>query len=387
MSWETERRTLSPHHADASHPIIIGYAHNVKSGKAERAIRDGANVVIWSFLHFHSSETDPAEEEDETSPPQKGRIRTDLDLDEIRTLRHKYTHVLHLAAFGGWNGPHPPASFTGQEWCDIFMEFNAAHGYLFDGIDLDYEGHDDRNAPTASFSWTTLDIMADLSTHAKKRYGMTVSMAPAESYLDATASANSPDTVFSLRLDLPPRAWTSSSHASDEDRKLIPSVGFSHAGRQCYAYVLAKAGMETFDWVSIQLYEAYSPFAHELSRRNVDPVDALMGRVDGLTGGYFVRDIPEVASSEYEVKIPLSKLVFGVANRWADGLKFCRVDAASLRSAYQSTVARFGRGFLGVMFWTIEEEGNGPDSRFTLQLSRAFETEFDRSDQSTLQEL
>ena len=32
--------------------IIIGYAHNAKSGKAEQAILDGINVIIWSFVHL-----------------------------------------------------------------------------------------------------------------------------------------------------------------------------------------------------------------------------------------------------------------------------------------------------------------------------------------------
>ncbi|KAL7518603.1 hypothetical protein ACHAWX_003417 [Stephanocyclus meneghinianus] len=393
ITWNTERRTLPSRHVNTSTPILIGYAHNVQSGKAEQAIRDGANVIIWSFLHFQSSETEHAPEEDDEGtsssqrPQHKGVIQTDLDLNKIRTLRNKYKHVIHLAAFGGWNGPHPPTSFTGREWCDAFVEFNRLHGYPFDGIDLDYEGHDDLHSPTAAFTSDTLNILADLSTHAKRNYGMIVSMAPAESYLDATASEDGPDAAFSLRLDLAPRAWTSSVHASEEDRALIEAAGFSHAGRQCYAYVLAKAGVETFDWVSIQLYEAYSPLAHELARRKIDPVHALMERVNRLTSGYVVRDIPGLASSEYEVKVPLSKLVLGVANRWADGLKFCKVDATWLRSAYQSTVAEYGEGFLGIMFWTIEEEGSDPDSRFTLQLSRAFETENDRSEDSSSQEL
>ena len=121
--------------------------------------------------------------------------------------------------------------------------------------------------------------MADFSIRANLKYGMIVSMAPAESYLDAMVEEGSIDATFSLRLDLPPRAWTSSKHTSDDDRKLIESVGFSHAGQQCYAYVLAKAGIVIFDWKSIQLYEAYSPFAHDLSR-NVNPVRALQVRID-----------------------------------------------------------------------------------------------------------
>jgi len=61
---------------------IIGYDHNAKSGKAERAIKtDGANVIIWSFLHLH--------EDVDTK-----KIRTALDLTEIRNIRDKYEHIM-----------------------------------------------------------------------------------------------------------------------------------------------------------------------------------------------------------------------------------------------------------------------------------------------------
>ena len=348
MTWQAHRRRVV-HEEDSKSkegPIIIGYAHNVESGKAEQAILDGARVIIWSFLHLEVS----SNSEDDSSHQQKGYVRTDLQLNGISNLRNKYTQVVHLAAFGGWNGPHPSPKLNGEEWCEVFMEFNRENGYLFDGIDWDYEGHDDLNSPTAKFTLDTLDIMADFSICAKTKYGMIVSMAPAESYLDVMAEEGSIDASFSLRLDLPPRAWTSSKYASDYDRKLIESVGFSHAGRQCYAYVLAKAGIDMFDWISIQLYEAYSPFAHDLSQ-NVDPVGALQVRIDRFKRGFTVTEVDKSLVSEYKVKIPLNKLVIGVANKWADGLKFCKVLPESLKDSYQITVAKYNEGFLGVMFW------------------------------------
>ena len=339
LRWQESRRSL-PYINDNNikRPIIIGYAHNVKSGKAEQAIKDGVNVIIWSFLHLNT--------ENDTAQHMTGSIRTDLDLSAITTLRDKYDDIVHLAAFGGWNAPHPPTAFNGEQWCEVFMEFNKVNGYIFDGVDWDYEGHDDLNSPTATFNLETLDIMADFSTHAKEKYGMIVSMAPAESYLDATVEALSDDAIFSLQLDLPPRAWTSSKSASDEDRRLIESAGFSHAGRQCYAYVLAKAGTHIFDWISIQLYEAYSTFAHDVVRRNIDPVDALVARIENLTKGYTVTGMPPtLSSSEYEVKIPLNQLVIGVANTWADGFKFCNIKPDSLYNAFQMA------GYGGIMFW------------------------------------
>lgn len=95
------------------------------------------------------------------------------------------------------------------------MKFNEVNNFLFDGIDWDYEGHDNLDAPTSKFTLETLDIMADFTTEAKS-HGLITSMAPAESYLDASVVADSIDATFSLRLDLPPRAWT-----SPEDRDMI----------------------------------------------------------------------------------------------------------------------------------------------------------------------
>jgi len=61
----------------------IGYSSNTKSGKAERAINtDGANIIIWSFLHLH-------DDDDDTK-----KIKTALDLGEIRSIRDKYERVM-----------------------------------------------------------------------------------------------------------------------------------------------------------------------------------------------------------------------------------------------------------------------------------------------------
>jgi len=409
-------------------PIIIGYAHDAKSGKAEQAIEDGAMVIIWSFLHLEfdhvvddgdassSSTSSQSQQSTQLHKYPKGKIRTDLDLEKIRSIRDENESVVHLAAFGGWNGPHPPAttsttsdasiSMTGKQWLDVFSEFNQSNGYVFDGIDWDYEGHDDiLRSPTSKFTLDTLDIMADFSIEAKK-VGYIVAMAPAESYLDSSSAiiderrptngtAVDCGRRFSLRLDLPPRAWTSSPRASDADRASVRSAGFSHAGRQCYAYVLARAGVDAFDWISIQLYEAYSPFAHDVHRRGMDAADAIMVRVRSLAEGYTVSELPllldndsftststssssssPLSKVEYQVKVPPSKLVVGIANGWADGMKFCKVEPSAVRSAYESTLAEYGEGFLGVMFWTIEEEGkdDGDDnSRLTHSLRSEFE--------------
>ena len=70
-------------------------------------------------------------------------------------------------------------------------------------------------------------------------------------------------------------------------------------------------------------------------------------------------------------------------------MKFCKVDPKAIRLAYEQTLVEYnGRGFLGVMFWTVEEEGGGDgemldtnddddndtEKRLTLLLKREFKT-------------
>ena len=364
-SRPARRRTVD----GARRPIVIGYAHDPASGRAERAMRDGADVVIWSFLHFDLAPG--GGEGGGVGGGGRGRIRTGLDLSEIRRLRDMFQDVVFMAAFGGWNGPHPPNQLTGKEWCDVFVEFNDGLDGIFDGIDFDWEGNDDLSSETARFTLGTLDVMADLAVEAKRR-GLVVSMAPAESYLDAAAGDGSADAEFSRDLGLPPRAWTTGPDATDEDRRVVADAGFRHAGRQCYAYVLARAGVGSFDWISVQLYEAYSAFVHETARRGRDPVDAIVERVDRFAGGYTVTNLP-LDEAEFVVRVPPSRLVIGIANGWADGTKFCKVEPSTMRKVYDRTLAKYGEGILGVMFWTIEEEGDNDGSRMTRLLREEFE--------------
>jgi len=69
-----------------------------------------------------------------------------------------------------------------------------------------------------------------------KASGRFVSLAPPQSYLDASTDE------FSLSLALPARCW----HAE-----------FAYAGRNAYAALLALAPPDTFDFVSLQLYESW----------------------------------------------------------------------------------------------------------------------------------
>ncbi len=83
--------------------------------------------------------------------------------------------------------------------------------------------------------------------------------------------------------------------------------------------------------------------------------------------------MPLKSTPEYEVKIPPSKLVIGVGNRWCDGVKFCKIHPKTLKDAYDRTKNSYGKGFLGIMFWTINEEGDDADSRLAYALEKEFQ--------------
>ena len=404
-----------------SDPLIIGYAHDATSGKVEEAIRNGVNVICWSFVDMVVSS-----EGEGTKGVARPMIRTNLNTEAINKIRNQegMEHVLHIAAIGGWNSPHPPSSSSssssstttttsfsqfakgivsdnkefaslGEQWCDIFIKFNKQYNNIFDGFDWDLEGQDNVDgAGNSYFTKETLDIMVDMSKVAKLKYGLIVSMAPAESYLDAIAgnddnendqSNNSP-RQFSYQLNLPPRSY----QHNPTDVAFIKSNNFSHAGRQCYAYVLHNAGIDTFDWISLQLYEGYSSFLHETTRQGVFSKDAIVRRAELLNEGYLVKGMPigservrrklrkavddnnikdaadngNVSNNDDEtetvmIKVPLSKLVIGVANGWADNIKFSQINPQSLEDSYMELNQRFGESYRGAMFWTIDEEGSG----------------------------
>jgi len=347
----------------SSDRLVIGYSHDPSGSKVRRAVQSGVNVVCWSFLHLtvvpDSSPVEASSSSSSSSSSFRPDVRTDLNLNDIRTIRTdpNLGGLVHMAAIGGWNGPHPPPGiFDASTWAEAIWSFNARNGYVFDGIDWDLEGHDDRSAPTSKFDIRTLDLMADVSVLLKDRYKMIVSMAPAESYFDALAE----DESFSLDLNLSPRPWVESS--DQDDRRFVQEAGFEHAGRQCYAYVWHRAGgVRTFDWVSLQLYEAYSRYMHETSRaldselegqdaKVAAQVEGVRKRVVALFDG-FVVDLPGYGRTR--ISVPPKRLVFGFANGWADDHKFVRVRPETLRTML------FRMKIAGIMFWTIEEEGNG----------------------------
>ncbi|CAD7947174.1 unnamed protein product [Amoebophrya sp. A25] len=257
-------------------------------------------------------------------------------------IQSKYAnrHVRHLVVFGGWNAPHIvwpstmeedlQSSLTGEDFFRAFDVWNrdivsrGEYGWDgFDGIDWDWEGHDNRDAATSIFSRYTLDVMGQMSVAAKKA-GYIVAMAPAQSYLDPRCCCTRPgsndltgtgslcDFSFSLKLPPAPVKW----HPE-----------FKHQGRNCYAYALGKYGktvldehgaggndyapsdelttsgvppdeghtqdrqvvVDTFDFVSLQLYETNSLALYETHNNTVDVGSYLSALASDFSRGFRIR--------------------------------------------------------------------------------------------------
>eukprot|EP00980_Cylindrotheca_fusiformis_P008248 scaffold1736_cov127-Cylindrotheca_fusiformis.AAC.62 len=314
--------------------LIVGYSH-ICDEKAETAIRQGANVVIWSFMNLKPSSS------------SLGNQTQGLDYACIRNLIWKmdsegYSDTVHLVSFGGWNGPQFNATFdTAEEW---FTAWKEQVGSIFHGIDFDFEGNDDLSSPTNYFSKRTLDMMGNVSRLAKHD-GYIVSIVPPQSYLDIHS------TKFSQYVNLtdPDRTWHSD---------------FSYFGENAYAYILAKYG-DYIDLVMIQFYESYSRAAMEIMFHKVTPETYLSRYVQHLktkNDQFFVdfESVPSLELKSQNVALPLSKMVWGFVNQRSSDISVAErhvyFPPECVQAAYQDLVDWMMEP-KGFMFWCIANEG------------------------------
>ena len=252
--------------------LIVGYAtsRSLREDSVVRAVEQGVNVVIFAFAHL---------EVDGEGLPY---VAPTFDVEAVREARARATKVAgrdgvaFLCAFGGWNGPHPSTRLGGGAWYDCWKAWNEAQGGLFDGVDWDLEGHDDPEAATATMDAALVDLVADFSARAAED-GFAVFLAPAESHLDAASSA------FNLSLRNEPLArWDAAT------TKGFPEEGFPYAGRNAYAAIVRRAGVEVFALISIQLYEGYSRACHATTREGTALDDYLVRTAEALAAGFAV---------------------------------------------------------------------------------------------------
>ena len=328
--------------------LVVGYAtsRSLREDSVVKAVEHGVNVVIFAFAHL------------ELDGEGRPRVAPTFDVDAARdalTRARAHGDVAALCAFGGWNGPHPSTELSGAAWYDCWKAWNDDLGGLFDGVDWDLEGHDDPAAPTTTLDAAKATLVADFSKKAKAD-AYAVFLAPAESYLDAA----SPAYAEALNNE-PLAAWDAATTPG------FPAAGFPYAGRNAYAAVVDRAGVETFDLISVQLYEGYSRACHATTVGDASLADYVAAAARALARGFPV-DLP---GGRHTLAIPPERLAFGFANGWADGEKFLRADPADVAAAFRA-LAEDHLEPRGVMFWVIDEEGADGRPYFARDLARAF---------------
>ncbi|GAB5371468.1 hypothetical protein AAMO2058_001582400 [Amorphochlora amoebiformis] len=315
--------------------LIVGYANWCQCDrKIVDAVQDGVNVVIWFNTNLKTQNG-------------KAKIECCTDLKCVaqvaRELEDKKLDVIHLMSIGGWNSPHPDPTLNGKTWFQEWHKWNkevVANESLgfrgFDGLDWDLEGNDDHDSPYNTMTQETLEIMAVMSVEAKK-HGYMVGMAPAQSYLNCDTSE------FSLSLtNGPAEKW---------------HQDFMYHGRNVYAYLLARCGVETFDFVTLQLYEGWSSANYHLSQKKEVPSNYLRKLIRDMNKGWDV-NFPGLGTKR--ISVPPERLVIGLANGWAnsdnDKGKFVFIEPESVEQVFTECdkSAPRPRGF---GYWTIGEEG------------------------------
>ena len=326
--------------------LKIGYANwGECDEKIYESVQNGLNVIIWFSIDMSTNK-------DKTKP----EFTRGPDYNEVAKMIKRFKdnnyEVINLISIGGWNSPHVNTNFSSEEYFKEWIEFNKRISkpefdfYGFDGIDWDIEGNSDINSSINYFSYKELDIMGQFSQKLKKE-GYIVSMAPAESYLDPTTDE------FSLSLLYNYPEW----------EKEVPE--FKYHGRNVYAYLLAKYSIDTFDFISIQLYEGYSHTLYKYKKLKQNFGNILYDLIKQFNEGYIVdfsKDKNSGLGKEI-IKIPLNKIVIGLANGWA-GERFLFVDEKNIVEGWNFLKEK-NKEVRGIMFWDIADEGKIPNDENT----------------------
>lgn len=329
--------------------LLIGYASWAQCDeKIIAAVQNGLNVVVWFSINLAKDE--------QGNPVINGAV-PDLECVARVTssIREQGLDVTHIIAIGGWNSPLPDASFSASQWFRVFDQWNRhvvakpSQGWMgFDGIDWDPEGNDDVSKQSNHFTVSRMQLIGEISILAKQA-GYTVSMAPAQSYLDVFTNE------FSLSANHPPLQW---------------SPDFTYHGRNVYAYWLSKYGqaklpsgdiVPTFDWIALQLYEGWSHANFRIVMEGLSVKDYMRNLVKKMKIGWTVdfASEPDLNYPSALVNVPPARLVIGLANGWTKPYppqqKFLLLQPEHVEEAYLTLPDEMKpRGF---MFWNIADEG------------------------------
>jgi len=331
--------------------LIVGYpSWEECDAKVIKAAQQGVNVIIWFAINLITNE--------KTGIPEiSGGPDYKCVAQTASYLKENNLPTIHLISIGGWNSPHPDTRNNASAYYEAWLNWNHQNANFsvgfkgFDGFDWDLEGNDDLNSKYNYFTIECLDLIGEMSQLAKKN-GLIVSMAPAESYLDATTS----------RFD------RSLKHIYPEWETLIPK--FTYHGHNVYAYLIAKYGLTlihknqnvfTYDFVSVQFYEGYSHIEYNTTILKQNASDYLMKIIPKYLSGWQVtfEEDSDSGLKNQIIKIPKENLVIGLANGWAGDGKFILIDIDELEEAY-SKLKCMDMDIRGFMFWNIVDEGKVP---------------------------
>lgn len=332
--------------------IIVGYANWQQcDDKIIEAAKNGVNTIIWFSIDLLHNYT--------IGKPYINRgPDPNCVAQTAKTLKELQLETIHLISIGGWNSLHPDTTNTPQQIFDEWKRWNnevvakpELQFFGYDGIDWDIEGTDVVANERNQFKVETLNLMGQLS-QLFKREGYIVSMAPAESYMDPTTS------TFDRSL----------RHTYSEWDPIEP--GFYYHGHNTYSYILSRYGTtsvdtdqeialeQTFDFITIQLYEGYSHCLYNTSILRQPASEYIRNIVQKFQQGWYVNfssDV-EISWNSRVVQIPPARLVIGLANGWADNTKFLLLDSTEVGLAYQY-LNEIGLAPKGFGFWNIFDEG------------------------------
>eukprot|EP00042_Codosiga_hollandica_P041962 m.378947 g.378947 ORF g.378947 m.378947 type:complete len:391 (-) comp56209_c0_seq3:120-1292(-) len=318
------------------------------------AARTGVNVIIWNDVVLVSDE--------QTGAPmvELAGITLSCVAATAKQLIAENLQTTHLVSIGGWGAPHPAtanpitgASYTAAEVYNAWATWNNATAREydwngFDGMDWDMEGANEASSPENYFTAACLDLVGQLSQLAKAD-GFVISLVPCESYFDPTTGN------FSQSLLFPYPEWK--------------NVDFYYHGRNPYAYLVARYGqamqnqqsVNTFDFVTIGLYESYSHADYNITVLGVPAAEYLNDFVPRLIRGWLVQfaDEPDMNFPSQWVSLNQTQVVLGLANGWAGDAESLLIYPSAVGQAW-TLLAQQGITPRGVAFWDIGDEGRVP---------------------------
>lgn len=288
--------------------MIAGYTSGASTEKITLAVKEGLNVIFWSFMELHNNTL-------------TGGVTSKAVGEVVKALKDMNREdVIHFVSFGGWNVQHSLAGTCGASKCSgkayatAFRKWNAGMmssvpGFAgFAGIDWDIEGVNTLNSTSNAFNMETYEVMLNMSQALRGDF--LISMVPPESYFNCRKSG------FDTTL----------RHTAEQDHT------FTYAGLNTYTALYAKCP-DCFDLVMVQLYESYSPSGFELywagNESNVgkagwprkassaDMTTVINNNMKCLEGGWEVNFNGFWGLANQTVSVPASKLVIGLANGWA----------------------------------------------------------------------